>query len=100
MERYEKYKDSGVEWIGEIPEGWEVKKLKYVVNAHPSNIDKKSKENEKNVFLCNYVDVYNNEFIGSDLSFMKATANENQIEKFILEKGDVIATKNSEKGGV
>lgn len=28
MERYEKYKDSGVEWIGEIPEGWEVRKLK------------------------------------------------------------------------
>jgi type I restriction enzyme, S subunit len=29
MERYERYKDSGVEWIGEIPEGWEVKKLSY-----------------------------------------------------------------------
>ncbi len=28
MERYEKYKDSGVEWIGEIPEGWEIKPLK------------------------------------------------------------------------
>jgi len=28
MQRYEKYKDSGVEWIGEIPVGWEVKKLK------------------------------------------------------------------------
>ena len=28
MERYEKYKDSGVEWIGEIPEGWEVGLLK------------------------------------------------------------------------
>jgi type I restriction enzyme S subunit len=25
-----KMKDSGVEWIGEIPEGWEVKKLKYI----------------------------------------------------------------------
>ena len=24
-------KDSGVEWIGEIPEGWEVKKLKYII---------------------------------------------------------------------
>ena len=24
-----KLKDSGVEWIGEIPEGWEVHKLKY-----------------------------------------------------------------------
>ena len=22
--RYEKYKDSGVEWLGEVPEGWEV----------------------------------------------------------------------------
>ena len=30
MERYEEYKDSGVEWIGEIPVGWEVKKLKYI----------------------------------------------------------------------
>ena len=30
MKSYEKYKPSGVEWIGDIPEGWEVKKLKYV----------------------------------------------------------------------
>jgi type I restriction enzyme, S subunit len=28
--KYEKYKDSGVEWIGEIPEGWETKKIKYL----------------------------------------------------------------------
>mgnify|MGYP006287672937 CR=1 FL=1 len=28
--RYEKYKDSGVEWLGEIPEHWGIKKLKYV----------------------------------------------------------------------
>src|SRR5690554_1718956 len=28
--RYEKYKDSGVKWIGEIPEHWEVSKLKYL----------------------------------------------------------------------
>ena len=27
MKRYEKYKDSGVDWIGEIPEGWECKRL-------------------------------------------------------------------------
>lgn len=29
-----KMKDSGVEWIGEIPEHWEVKKLKRVFNFH------------------------------------------------------------------
>jgi type I restriction enzyme S subunit len=27
---YPKYKPSGVEWLGEVPETWEVKKLKYV----------------------------------------------------------------------
>lgn len=37
MERYEKYKDSGVEWIGEIPEGWEVKKLKYEADLGSGN---------------------------------------------------------------
>lgn len=29
MERYEKYKDSGVAWIGEIPEHWDIVRLKY-----------------------------------------------------------------------
>jgi type I restriction enzyme, S subunit len=31
FKKYPKYKDSGVEWIGEIPEGWEVKKLKFLI---------------------------------------------------------------------
>ena len=30
MYRYEKYKASGIDWIGEIPSHWELKKLKYV----------------------------------------------------------------------
>jgi len=29
VKRYDKYKDSGVEWIGEIPEHWNTIKLKY-----------------------------------------------------------------------
>ena len=28
MERYEAYKDSGVEWIGEIPECWDIRRIK------------------------------------------------------------------------
>lgn len=89
-------KDSGIEWLGVIPEHWEVKKLKYVANSSPSNVDKKSKEGEKEVLLCNYVDVYKNDFITSEIQFMKATASDSQIEKFKLKKGDVIATKDSE----
>ncbi len=29
MKRYPKYKDSGIEWMGEIPMHWVVSKLKY-----------------------------------------------------------------------
>jgi type I restriction enzyme, S subunit len=96
MKKYDSYKDSEIEWIGDIPSHWNEKRLKYVAFANPSNIDKKSKENEPEVFLCNYTDVYKNEFITKDIDFMKATANEAQIEKFSLEKSDVIATKDSE----
>jgi len=90
------YKVSGIEWVGDIPENWEVKRLKYVAIANPSNIDKKSVDGEKEIFLCNYTDVYNNNFIDEKIDFMKATASEAQIEKFLLKKGDVIATKDSE----
>ena len=27
--QYQKMKDSGIEWIGEIPEHWEVRKIKH-----------------------------------------------------------------------
>ena len=29
MKKYDNYKDSGIEWIGEIPENWNVKRLKF-----------------------------------------------------------------------
>ena len=32
MERYEAYKDSGVEWIGEIPVGWKTHRLKHMAS--------------------------------------------------------------------
>lgn len=31
---YPRYKSSGVEWLGDIPEGWEVKRLKYIASAN------------------------------------------------------------------
>lgn len=32
MKRYSDYKDSGVEWIGEIPSHWDVKKIKHIAS--------------------------------------------------------------------
>lgn len=89
-------KYSGMEIIGEIPKHWEVEKIKNISQVKPSNIDKKSKENEPPVLLCNYTDVYNNEFITMDIDFMKATTTPDQIKKLSLDVGDIIITKDSE----
>ena len=34
--RYPNYKDSGVEWLGEVPGHWEVKRLRFVAELNPS----------------------------------------------------------------
>jgi type I restriction enzyme S subunit len=96
MEKYT-YKDSGVEWLGDIPEHWKVTKVKKEFKVQPSNVNKKAKEDEDEVLLCNYVDVYYNNYITNDIGFMAtATASENEIKKFQLKIGDVIITKDSE----
>ena len=63
-----------------------------------SSIDKKSKDGEHSVRLCNFVDVYRNWAITSNLSqsFMAATASVNNIKRFSLKKGYVAFTKDSE----
>jgi type I restriction enzyme, S subunit len=94
-----KIKDSGVEWIGEIPEHWEINRLKNVSSIQVSNVDKKSVEGETTVFLCNYTDVYYNDKITKNMEFMKATAKQEQIKAFSLKKDDVIITKDSETPG-
>ena len=33
---YPEYKDSGVEWLGDVPAHWKVKRLRYVVELNPS----------------------------------------------------------------
>ena len=93
---YPSYKPSGVEWLGEIPAHWEIRRLKSLAAVQLSSVDKKSEEGQVTVGLCNYVDVYYNEQINSDVDFMPATATKDQIRRFSLHKGDVLITKDSE----
>nr|MBC8481073.1 restriction endonuclease subunit S [Planctomycetota bacterium] len=96
LARYNAYKDSGVEWIGKTPKHWGMIRLKELATIQNSNVDKKSHENEISVRLCNYVDVYKNEFISSSQDFMQATANKSEIKRFSIKKCDVLITKDSE----
>ncbi|MGU5695186.1 restriction endonuclease subunit S [Aeromonas veronii] len=93
---YPAYRDSGVEWIGQVPEHWESKRLRHIASFTNSNVDKKSYDGQEAVSLCNYTDVYYNDFITADMPFMQATASATEIKQFSLKKGDVIITKDSE----
>lgn len=76
MKRYEKYKDSGVDWIGEIPESWECKRLGALLTVFSSknHTDKPllSITREKGVILRDLDDeTENHNFIPDDLSGYK-----------------------------
>jgi type I restriction enzyme, S subunit len=93
---YPAYRPTDLPWLGQIPAHWEVKPLKRVTNVTFSSVNKLSEEGEKPVLLSNYVDVYKNEQITSEIEFMKATASDDEIKRFTLRKNDVMITKDSE----
>ena len=73
-------------------------KLGEIATVEISGVDKKIKDGEIPVKLCNFVDVYYKWAITSDLEqkFMEATARTNEIERFKLKRGQVALTKDSE----
>ena len=73
-------------------------KLGDIATVEISGVDKKVKDGEENIHLCNFVDVYYNWAItmARHDNFMLATARPNEISKFQLRKGQVALTKDSE----
>ena len=63
-----------------------------------SGVDKKTKDGEEKVRLCNYTDVYYNWAITGDKrdGLMEASAKPEEIRKFKIRKGLVALTKDSE----
>lgn len=76
-------KDSGIEWLGEIPAHWEVKKLKYVANL----ISQKTSEKPEYIIALENIESWTGKIIGNPLE------NEMQGEAQLFEKGDVLFNK-------
>lgn len=75
---------------------WRRKPLGNVAEIRPSNVDKKSNLGEQPVRLCNYMDVYTGDYITEDIPFMEATATTSELQRFRVDLGDVLITKDSE----
>lgn len=89
-------KDSGFEWIGDIPKHWVVKKLKHISKISLSSVDRHEYDDELKVNICHYTDVYKNEYISNDTELPKGTCSESEFQKFALVDGDILLTKDSE----
>lgn len=51
LDKNAKMKDSGIDWIGEIPEGWEIKRLRFNCNINPTGKKVFSDDKTKVAFL-------------------------------------------------
>lgn len=88
--RYLEYKDSGVEWLGEVPAHWEVKRLRYVAELNPSKSEVRSLSGGT---LVSFIPM---EAIGEEgtLSLEQARILEDVIDGYTyFRDGDVVVAK-------
>lgn len=99
-------KDSGIEWIGEIPEGWGITKLKYVFKKNCTNLRvgpfgsalSGNDIKEEGNWIYNQRCVLDNNFSTND-SFID-DKKFNQLKAFAVNPGDILITTRGSIGKV
>lgn len=85
-----KMKDSGVEWIGEIPEHWEVKKLKYLVDIKGGFAFESTDFKNEGVQLIRIANTYMNELcLDRQPVFLDYKCLESHRD-WVVSKGDIL----------
>ncbi len=87
-------RDSGVEWLGEVPEHWDIKRLRYLGNCQ-NGINIGAEYFGSGYPFVSYSDVYKNEVLpkkGSGL--VESTKQDRKIYSVLV--GDVMFTRTSE----
>lgn len=97
MRKYPKYKDSGIEWIGEIPEHWDRKALKYFSTIV---LGKMLTPQDKGGYIIKpYLRAKNimwGKVDQSDINEMWFS--ENELRQFRLKKNDLLVSEGGEVG--
>jgi len=86
------WKDSGIEWLGEIPEHWEVKKLKYLVSKIGSGVTPRggaSVYKKEGIPLLRSQNIYSEGFHLSDVAFITEEIHD-KMENSKVFKKDVL----------
>jgi type I restriction enzyme S subunit len=97
VDQYKKYKPSGIDWIGEIPDDWEIKRLKYLSEIVMGKM--LTSENIGGSFLKPYLRAANLQWLRVDVSDIKEMwFSQKEIDKLRLEKNDLLVSEGGEVG--
>jgi type I restriction enzyme S subunit len=100
MKTYQSYKNSGEDYIGEIPEHWECIRLGMLGVFSSSGIDKKTNENEVSVKMVNYTDIIQSRIYypiqSGEKEYMVVSTPSTKLEEHRLVKGDMVFIPSSE----
>lgn len=96
MRRYEAYKNSGVAWLGEIPAGWEMRRLKNCIVSRNAGAWGTDEQNNENDIICLRVADFDYEnFIFRDCeNFTIRNYDAEVIKKLLLSKDDILIEKS------
>ncbi len=97
ISRYEKYKPSGIDWIGEVPEHWEVKRLKDVANVTLGKMLQNDDSGADD--LKPYLRSFNVQWDRVDIAEVKEMwLSEYEQEQYRLKKYDLVVSEGGEVG--
>ncbi len=99
FEKHSAYKDSGVEWLGKVPEHWEVKRLKFLGYIYPGLNGKKGDDFTKEYVFGSkpfipFTNIYNNSKI-DDEQYQYVRVNGKEIQNRV-QKNDILFLMSSE----
>ena len=99
MKRYDSYKDSGVEWMDEIPSNWEKSRIRMVGDLYGGLTGKKGsdfndEDNTSNKPFVPFTNIFNNTYISKD-HFQYVNVEESENQNRVL-KNDLFFLMSSE----
>ena len=86
-------KPSGIDWLGDIPEGWEVKDLKYLLDRNDGGVWGEDFDDDGTPVLRSTEIDIGGEWRLDEFATRKLTPQEKQ--KALLKEGDLLITKSS-----
>ena len=90
-------KDSGIEWLGDIPKHWEVRKLKYVAKTVLGKM--LCNEDKGNYFKKPYLKSKNIQWLNVDISDVEEMwFSDKELIQYRLKKNDLVLSEGGEVG--